>query len=192
MRKSSVFLVLFFGMICFSCEKQTRRAGTFFDSLATVSTGFLVKQKASVRKEVTIENKQDTIQLQPDSSFWANDMDVFRQLAAFQKPSYRDLYKMEDGLKDHQSNLTIRQFTATKPTPVPVVRFFYHQHFNQLKKIEAEYREENALYSTSRHLIMEFEDVEGKPALSYYSMNGFQKMILNDSTHYSVHSYITY
>ena len=192
MHKHSFCYLVLLGVCCFSCQKNTRKAATFFDSLAVASTQLLVKQKASLRKEVYIGNKRDTIQLRPDSAYWANDLDVFKQLAVFQKPAYRDSYKMEDGLQDEQSNLTIRQFKAIKPTPISVVRFYYYHDFNQLKKIEADYQEDNALYSTTRHLIMEFDEIAGKPALSYYSMDGFQKMILSDSTLYSVHSYITY
>ncbi len=192
MRKRSLCFLVLSGIVCLSCQKNTGKADTFFDSLAVASTQLLVKQKASIRKEVHIGNRQDTVQLQPDSTYWANDLDVFKQLAAFQKPAYRDSYKMEDGLQDERSNLTVRQFKAIKPTPIPVVRFYYHHHFNQLKKIEAEYQEENALYSTTRHLMMEFDEVEGKPALSYYSMDGFQKMILSDTTYYAVHSSISF
>lgn len=192
MRKSVSYLFFSLGVISFSCQKQAESPDTFFDSLTVASTQFLVNQKASIHKEVRIGSRQDTVQIQPDSTYWANDLDVFRQLAVFQKPAYRDAYQVQDGLADGQSNLSVRQFKAIKYTPIPVVRFYYHHHFSQLKKIEADYHEENALYTTTRHLIMEFDEINGKPVLNYYSMEGFQKMILSDSTRYSIHSSISF
>ncbi len=70
------------------------------------------------------------------------------------------------------------------------MKFYYHNDFAQLKKIEATIHEDNLLYANGLVLVMEFEDETGRPLLSHYSMNGFQKMILRDSVHYSLEGQI--
>lgn len=190
MHKRFFYLLTLTAIGCFSCQK-TEQKSTYFDSLANTSLQELLKQQATLAKKVHIASDRDSITLKPDSAYWANDLDVFRQLAVFQKPAYRDAYHVEDGLADSESNLTVRQYKAIQNTPVPLLRFYYYHSFNQLKKIEAHYQEENALYATHRRLIMEFEDVAGAPQLSYYAVDGFQKMIFSDSTFYSVHAAIS-
>ena len=66
------------------------------------------------------------------------------------------------------------------------MKFFYHDDFSQLKRIEATIAENNRLYSNSRDLTMEFEEEDGKPVLNRYSMSGFQKMMFRDTVRFSI------
>lgn len=186
------FLIVFIGLIFSSCEKQTSQKVGSLDSLITTNASYLINHKIGLTKHVKVGNKIDTIHFQPDSTALANDLDVFRQMGIFQKPAYRNSYQLEDGLKDENSNLSVRQFKAVKPTPLPLIRFYYHEDFENLKKIEADYIEQNPLYSSSRHLVLEFEDIEAKHVLHGYSISGFQKMSLSDSTRYFISAHISY
>lgn len=190
--RSFLIVLIFCVFILGSCQQKTAQRKTYFDSLVEANTTYLLKKKTKVNKFVAVGNKQDSLFFQPDSTSLANDLEAFKQLAVFQKPAYRDLYKMEDGLTDGQSNLTVRQYSATQPVPVPLIRFYYFQNFDQLKKIEADYQDANSLYATVRHLVMEFEEKEGTPVLSSYSMKGFQKMMLSDSNHYYIQSQVIF
>jgi hypothetical protein len=188
----SCFLVVFIGLTFSACEKQTSQKVGSLDSLITTNASYLINHKIWLTKHVKVGDKIDTIHFQPDSTALANDLDVFRQMGIFQKPAYRNSYQVEDGLKDENSNLSVRQFKAVKPTPLPLIRFYYHEDFENLKKIEAEYIEQNPLYSSSRHLVLEFEDIEAKHVLHGYSISGFQKMSLSDSTRYFIGAHISY
>jgi hypothetical protein len=107
------------------------------------------------------------------------------------KPIYRASYKITDGEKDTKSNLLIRTYTFVSKgpndkSPVPYIRFYYQQSPLHPKRIESVYFEENSLYATERNLLMEFDDITGTSLLSKYKMQGVQKLILNDTTHFNV------
>jgi hypothetical protein len=186
MRRLSFAFFIISATAFWGCEKNTDNQTGFFDSLLVANKNFLVKSHAVLTKYALISGKQDTIYLKPDSVTWNNELDIFSQLDVFQKPAYRDAYVVEDRLKDSQSNLSVRQYKATRPVPVPLLRFYYYNQFRQLKKIEARYENVNSLYSTNRQLVMEFDQRAGKIVLTGYSLNGVQRMILSDSLNFSV------
>ena len=192
MRKNHFGFFILMVIIASSCEKKEKQNNAYFDSLVVANIDYLTKNNASIIKYSRIAGKEDTASFKPDSLAWTSELDVFRQLDAFQKPAFRDAYQVEDGAKDSQSNLTVRQFKASRPVAIPSIRFYYYQHFDQLKKIEAHYHEANTLYSATRHLIMEFDERDGKAVLSNYSLDGIQRMILSDSINYSIQSGISF
>jgi hypothetical protein len=191
MHKISLALFFISSVAFVSCEKNTENQTGFFDSLLVANKKYLVKANAGLTKYALISGKQDTIYLKPDSATWNNELDIFSQLNVFQKAAYRDAYVVEDGLKDPQSNLSIRQYKASRTVPVPLLRFYYYNQFQQLKKIEARYENVNSLYSTNRQLVMEFDQRDGKVVLTGYSLNGVQRMILSDSLNFSVRCDVT-
>lgn len=157
-----------------------------FDSLLTVQEAAVVKNKLKLSKTVLLDGKQDRSTQFVDSASIAQELDVFRQLDLINKPLYRNTYLVSDGVDDSLSNLTLRQYTSTTQTPIPWVTFYYQRSFQQLMKVESLYRENNALYSTERNLLLEFDNSSGKLLLSRYRLTGFQKMILNDTVYFSV------
>ncbi len=187
---SGIFSVLLFCAACRNNDKPEIK--TYFDSLVESNTKHLVAEGALVNKLTIVGQKQDTVTFKADSVQWSNELDAFRQLSTFQRPAYRDDYLLTDGIKDSQSNLSIREFKATKKVPVTLVRFYYFNNLRQLKKIEADYSDFNALYSSSRHLLMEFDEKNGKPVLSHYFIEGVQQMILSDKESYTINGTITY
>lgn len=157
-----------------------------FDSLINVQTDELLKAQSTLNKKAVINGKKDDATFVPDSLRLANELDIFRQLDLINKPLYRNTYTVKDGEKDTKSNLLIRSYTATIPSPVPFVKFYYKSSPRELKKIESVFYEENALFKTSRNLLLEFSDTSGSILLSGYQLSGMQKMILNDTVNFSV------
>lgn len=181
-----LFGLLIVSFLISGCRNNKLESKNYFDSLVNATTNYLVKNKAQVNKRTAIGSKQDTVIFQPDSIGWSNELDVFRQLNAFQLPAYRDKYQFADGIKDSQSNLLIREYKALTTIPIPFVRLYYYQQLKNLKRIEAEYHEINTLYTSKRYLIMEFEERNNKSVLTRYSIDGVQQMILSDSVTYSI------
>jgi hypothetical protein len=176
----------------FSCQHSTIETRSYFDSLSLAQIKLLCASKARVTKVASMGGKEDQSTFVPDTSAWENEMSVFRQLDVFQKPTYRDAYEIQDKMPDAKSNLLIRSYQATRNIPVMQLRFYYHEHFKNLKRIEAEYHERNSLYSTHRRLSMDFDEANGKPLLTRYSIEGVQKMILSDSVRFSIKSVVSY
>jgi hypothetical protein len=187
-----LFGLFFVSVVISGCRNNTLESKNYFDSLVTTTSNYLVKNKARLNKHTAIGQKQDTATFQPDSLGWNNELDVFRQLNAFQLPAYRDKYQVTDGIKDSQSNLLFREFKASAGIPIPLARFYYYQKIKNLKRIEAEFHETNTLYISKRHLIMEFEERNNKPVLTRYSINGVQQMILSDSVTYAINGGISF
>jgi hypothetical protein len=193
MRNLQVVLVLLIvlGQLT-SCKKSTGQADTYFDSLVVAQVNYLSSVSPSLTKVANLDGKKDQSTFTPDSTSWKNELDVFRQLALFERPAYRDAYHLQDGMNDEKSNLLIRHYTANREIPIPDIKFYYYKELKNLKKIEATYQQGNALYTTTRKLILEFEEVKGNPILIGYGIDGSQKMILSDSVKFSIQSRINY
>lgn len=181
--------VLFVGLVS-GCQKQKSNAKRYLDmdSLVNVQVKYLTQSKATLEKKATIGDKTSSSTAVPDSTSWSHELDVFRQLDLINRPIYRDVYVVSDGVKDSKSNLLIKSFDAPANSSVPYLRLYYQDTPTRLKKIEALYQETNALYGSQRKLEMLFDDTTGKPCLKGYLIIGNQKMILSDSVHYTIKS----
>jgi hypothetical protein len=187
---SRVFFLIcscaFFLSACNRTSQQYDKAYFDFDSLINAQVAELLRAQSIINKKSMINGKEDDSSLVLDSLELANELDVFRQLDVINKPLYRTIYQIEDGVKDTKSNLLIRSYTAKSPSPVPFVKFYYQSSPRELKKIESFFHEENSLYDTRRNLLLEFDDSSGSLLLSGYQLSGTQKMILNDTVNFSV------
>ncbi len=192
MHSLRTFLFVFTCVALASCTESARKADSYFDSLVTNQVKVLSLAKASILKQARIDGNQDETTFTPDSTLWENELDIFRQLEIYERPAYRDAYEIKDGISDGKSNLTVRSYHALKSIPVRDLKFYYHDQFQHLKKIEATYQEQNTLYTTWRTLQMDFEEVNGKSVLSSYGIRGIQKMILSDSIKFSIHSKVIF
>jgi hypothetical protein len=175
-----------------SCKK-TDRADSYFDSLVAAQVRYLAINKPTVTKVATLDGKTDQSTFRPDSTTWENELDIFRQLSVFERSAYRTAYRVVDGIHDTTSNLVVRTYSSTdRQIPVPELHFYYYHLFRNLRRMEAVYRQENLLFSTTRRLSLEFDDAGGKPVLSAYRVEGIQKMILSDPVKFSIQTRIAY
>ena len=187
-----LFLFIIGLLLLSSCTEDAKRADSYFDSLVTNQVSVLSLAKASIIKQASIDGNHDETTFTPDSTLWESELDIFRQLEIYERPAYKDAYEMKDGIADEKSNLTVRSYHSLKNIPVRDLKFYYHDQFQQLKKIEATYQDKNTLYTTRRSLQMEFDEVNGKSVLSAYSISGVQKMVLSDSVKFSIHSKVIF
>jgi len=179
------FICLLFFFVT-SCSRSAAPRAGYFDSLIVRQVALLSSSKAGLLKTAQIGLASDEATLTPDASVWENELDIFRQLDAFQKPAYSASYTRTDKLRDPASNLLIRLYQSKGKVPVKELKFFYHREFKNLKKIEALYAEENSLYHGERKMLLEFDEINGVPVLSAYGIRGIQKMILGDTIHFAI------
>ena len=186
-------LLLCIGLFASGCQKQVVKDKRYvdLDSLINVQVAHLNKSKATLKKVVSIDGKNDSSSNVLDSTAWSHELDVFRQLDLINRPIYRDAYDVKDGVKDSKSNLLIRSYESSSTATVPYIRLYYQDSPSRLKKIEALYQETNSLYVSQRILKMYFDDGTGMPYLTGYSIEGHQKMMLNESVKYTIKSVIT-
>ncbi len=181
------FVALFFAFA--SCKQQElkyQKPYFDFDSLVNRQVSALKTQKLQIQKKANISGSESSVSIAVDSVALARELDIFRQLDAINKPLFKNQYEIAEG-PDTKSNLTVRTYRAKIKSTVPEVRFYFLENFNQLKKIEAKYYEENTLYFTSREAVLEFSTAPSK-LLTGYSIKGKQKMILSDSVSFWIQS----
>ena len=178
-------------LLAAACSQEQKTTVKFFDfdGLIDEQISQLSQRMRVLDKVANMSTTQSDTAFLPSVKGWGSELEIFRQLETFNKPTYRNVYKVIDSVKDTRSNLKIRQYLAAD-APIPVLRFYYQDEFSRLRKIDAEITETNPLYSTHRLLTMEFDEEEGKPMLARYSMIGYQKMILRDTVRFSVQGQI--
>jgi hypothetical protein len=189
------WIVLLLIVLMAACTRPNKTEATHFniDSLLNKQVVDLWSLKASLTKEGNIgETKQDTLLTALDTTRWRKELDIFTEIGLINKPAYRVLYTMKDGLADASSNLTIREFETTHELPVRYLKLFYLDDLQKLRKVEALIRQENALLKTQRKLVMEFSDVYNKNVLTSYSIEGGQKMLAGDSVHFILNGIVQF
>ena len=189
---SGVVLLTVLGLTLASCSRDREVRSHFFafDSLVTEQVRYLSHTKARLIKNASLRERTDSITIEsPDSAGWSKELGIFLQLDVINKTIYRDKYTVHDE-RDPKSNLMIRYFDAREEKneilPVSSLRIYYHGNFNNIKRIEGTYREENSLYESSQFLSLDLQDIHNKTVLTSYSIKGDQKMILTDSLEFSI------
>jgi hypothetical protein len=186
--KISTFTILLCCLLISACSNQNQRTGHLFniDSVIQNQIGGFINGKATVRKKVVLNGVEKITTIQPkNGDDWNKELAIFLELDIINRPINRNSYKVED-LADLESNLRIKSYTATEDLPVKFLRIYYHKNTSDIRKIEAAYNSTNSLYSSGRLLTLEFEDISGNPVLTSYSVDGGQKMFLDDSVQYTI------
>lgn len=172
--------------LLFSCtQKQSAVQKSFynFDSLVTAQAGKL--KGFELTKSVLIDTAGEQAQLIPDSTQWTNELELFRQLAEVNKASFRDAYVVND-LRDTNSNLTVREIKAQRDVPVSLVRLYYLHTPDDLRKVEATFVEENALYINTRKMMMELVRFNDTNLIHRYRVESVQKFMVSDSVRFVI------
>src|SRR5690606_9563362 len=108
-----------------------------------------------------------------DRSAWANELDIFRRPGKMNEPASQDRYIVEHDIEDSRSNLKISSYTAkSEDLPVQFLRIYYDTEVKNIRKLEALYREKNALYSNIQYLTMGLQDVYDNVVITSYGISG--------------------
>ncbi|HTF18979.1 MAG TPA: hypothetical protein VK658_12950 [Chryseolinea sp.] len=156
------------------------------DSLLHAQATHLSKAQASLYKQIALGTKQEDVTIIPrDTTAWLKELEVFGVMNVINKPINRDRYQVSES-GDTKSNLRVRTFSTSHDLPISYVRLYYHGQPGRIRKVEAAYTELNGLYKTSRLLALEFDDINGTPVMTSYSILGGQKMFLDDTVQYDI------
>lgn len=192
-------LSLFF--ILPSCETKKSVTHTYYpiDSLIQSQIELLVESKAHLTKKAEINGAEEMSTAIPkDSAAWAHELDIFAQINSINNPVNAGNYKVQTGLRDSTSNLSIHLITtndesvAKNELPVVYAKIFYLNALSKIRRVEALYQEENSLLKGTRLLILEFQEINNKTALVSYSIEGSQQMFLGDAVQFVVRGTIAY
>lgn len=179
--------------LCFACQQKSNTlAKPVFpvDSILSQQIVNLIAAKASVNKTVSMNGTQEQKSFTPDdSTAWSDELQIFQQLSAINKPVNKDAYQ-DQILADTASNLTVRSLSTSKEIPLRELKIYYLESAKRIKKIEGVISESNALYSSARILTLQFSEVKDRTMLTSYSVRGGQHMILGDSVQFEINSSI--
>lgn len=179
-----------------SCQRDPVQTAAYYpvDSLISAQVIYLTSVKATLIKQASIGLKSDTSSYVPaDSIAWSNELGILAQLGLINKPIYRGLYSVRDGLADPRSNLKVRFYEgeAGKDLPVPFLKIYYQDSPARIRRIEGVCNDVNSLYASSRNLSIELQEINNKTVLTSYTVDGGQKMTLADSTRYHIDARIS-
>lgn len=171
-----------------SCKQPTQERGYFnIDSLLQQQTALLAGKGSSLVKEAVINNKkQDTLIQKTDKDFWSRELELFSEIKLINRPLYRGRYVIVENLKEEGSNLKIREFRGDDSMPISYLKLFYQDNLQDLRKLEASFRDSTALLYSQRFFSMEFHELNSGNVLHAYTITGKQKLWLGDSVQYTV------
>jgi hypothetical protein len=186
--------LLTLAMVLLSCNENVRRSSGYYsvDSLISTQIKSLTSAKASINKSAFLDGKEEKTSLTPsDTVVWEKELQAFRFLSVINKPTNQGAYSVEDGLPDNRSNLKVKTFVSKKELPVEYLRIYYQGNLKNIRKLEAKYEESNLMYQGGRYLVMEFQDINNIPTLTYYGITGGQKMFLGDTVQYNINALVS-
>jgi hypothetical protein len=190
--RAKVFSLL--AIFIFSCSHDENSVHKFYDidSLVSKQISQLAQLKPTVVKEARINKSEEvsTITI-GDTLLWKKELDVFRQLD-LNKGINVDNYKIDEGIADNASNLTITEYTSKNDLPVVYLKIYYQDKVEDIRRIQGLFHEDNSLYTSKRYFSMELTKVGTETVIVSYSISGGQKMILGDSVKYSIKGILTY
>lgn len=188
----SRLIVVVLILIVASCTTQKETKSLYpIDSLLNAQARYLSAKKASLKKFVTLDGKEQEILTTPkDDIAWQNELEIFNTLTIINKPTNISFYSVED-ISDSRSNLKVKSFATKEDLPVKYIRVYYYQTPLRLRKLEASFNEFNSLYKSSRELTMDFQQIGDTTVLTSYFITGGQKMLLDDSVQYRISGSLT-
>lgn len=183
-----VGILIFVARVLSACSGNVDTTPKLYsvDSLLSSQAGYLAEHGVILKKSTSLGDASEEVSLTPkDAAAWKKELEIFAALEIINKPLNRDAYHLES-LSDAKSNLLVKSITTSADLPVRYLKVYYQNAPENVRKIEAEYEEDNSLYRSVRILKMEFQEVGDVPAITSYSIEGGQKMFLGDSVKYVI------
>ncbi len=165
-----------------ACESTVPRRGVkenylSVDSIINTQIGVLLAKDVQLLKQVRIGDENEEQMIKFDSAYLAQELMVFRDLD-LNVPSYVGSYEV-----NREGNSTTYSRKVGEKSPVEYVTIELNEN-GDIRQISGAFVDDKArsIYTVSRYYLMKFES----GILEGYEIEGFQKMILQDTTRFSV------
>ncbi|WKN45217.1 hypothetical protein [Tunicatimonas pelagia] len=146
----------------------------------------------SVEITATINDRKEVETMRKDSANWAETLKLFSE-ANINLPVLQGSYQVTDSTdQEHGWNIRTYQALKTANVEIPYLAVYYQKTLQDVRKVEAIFREKNMLYRTERHMEMQLTPAEVGPLLTEYQSSGTQKMLFRDSVHYQLRATLKY
>ncbi len=185
--KRWLFLILFFAAACNPAEENPQKVRReYFDikGLLDKQIELLDSIGPSLHKIAVIDGVRDTITYTPGSSGWRKELEIFDE-ADLNKPRLKGLYEISEK-KSPESYEII--YASKDPHSTPIDSLFVSVKTADKKsmKIHVLFHAGNFFYSSSQRLELDFTDMNGQLFLKSFDIQGWQKLILRDTTLYHI------
>ena len=170
-----IMALLVFGSACKENKQSTREIHVYFDldSLLDEQKYTLTDRGAEVVKVVQMNGEEESQTLEPDTTVWEKEFSIIRDFN-LNRPFFVGLFDQQQ-----KENITSYQ-SSDEDVAVKKFDLFYKE--GELVRVESLLQESKYIYSNERKLTLEFKD----GLLSFYQIDGEQKMILQDKEDYVI------
>lgn len=179
----------------FSCKTKPEQKQDYpsfeLEELIDEQIELLSKEEFVLHKTTVLNAKVEEVQLKPDSTSWRKELSIFKS-ADINKPGLIPFYtytQLEiNGLLEDQYVLNDSGRSETT-----YLRILKHRSTRQISRITAVQKVVNPIYESSRKMELYFKESEGAGILlDSFSINGYQKMVSQDSVVFFTSGKITY
>ncbi|MFP4089425.1 MAG: hypothetical protein ACLFUB_05235 [Cyclobacteriaceae bacterium] len=176
----------------FACQPAEEDLETSLDTHPYYDLqGLISRQIAlldSLSPEVAISARigarEEQTKVRKDSAAWAETLQLYAD-ADLNNPVLRGMYQEKDSsLNDSPWQARIYRAHEPEEVDIPYLKVYYEDSPENVRYVEALFREENPLYSTRRLMSLQFSEENGSPRLTGFKTLGRQKMIFRDSVTY--------
>lgn len=188
MKKLNLILIAIILTSFFACETAVREKpiNEYYDVEALIDrqSKLLTELQPKVEKSIEVDGKKEKDTMKFDSLGWKNELEVFK-LADINKPTLFDQY---EATEEKNGDGKIWRYTTEKPSLGIEYLYVYFDNDSSVKKLEARYHENNALYISERNFEINFKKSEDLTVLDTYKIYGKQKMVMKDEVQFSIES----
>lgn len=185
---NSLLLFAIIALLLFACETGMREKplNEYFDviSLIDQQSKLLSDLNPKIQKSIEVDGKQEKDTIEFDALGWKNELEVFK-LADINKPTLHDAYQATE---EETSEGKIWRYTTDQPSLAIQYLNIHFKNDSIVTKLEAHYRENNALYISERKFEINFKDSDNTAVLESYKIYGKQKMVMKDEVTFSIES----
>lgn len=189
------FLFVLLITITFSgCQKQTVKTASLFnvDSVLAHQAELLSRKHAILTKQVALHGKEsETVLENLDSATWREELRIFENIESINKSVNKEAYSVVDRIGNVNNNLLTKSISTEQPLAVKLLQLHYLKSPDHLRHISAEVEHRNWMYSSSRLLDLNFQDIAQDILLVGYRIRGSQKVLLRDSVVFDIKATIS-
>ena len=187
------FGAILFVLVLAGCQPQQQVVVTdkpYFDLVGLLDEQLAMfgQEHPQLNKSTQLDGESEQYSTTLDSSGWEEEM-AFFMAADLNKPILLDAY--EESVEE-TGDAAVTVYTPKQKKHNGVQRMEIHFADGALEKVVIETLDKNALFTTDRHLELNFEWKGETMRLTDYVVSGTQKMIMKDSLPYRIQGTLLY